>query len=79
MMQISTQDLKSILTVKTLRNLAGPRVVWPNICINLDTLWHIILGLLAAEKVKTLESYCYLHLELPGGQVHPGGSFLISP
>lgn len=31
------------------------------------------------KKVKTLESYCYLHLELPGEQVHLLGSFLPSP
>lgn len=49
MIQISTQNLKSILTGKTLGNLAGSSVTWPNICINLDTLWQINLGLFAAK------------------------------
>lgn len=70
MIQINTQDMKSILTVKTVGSLAGPWVAQPNICIDLDILWHIIFGTFAAKKVKTLESYCYLHLELPGGQFH---------
>ena len=52
MIQISTQDLKSVPTGKSLGNLAGPWVAWPNICINLDTLWHIILGSLAAKKLR---------------------------
>lgn len=50
MIQIGTQDLKSVPTVGMLGNLSGPWVTWLNICINLDTCWSIVWGLLTGEK-----------------------------